>query len=455
MTSVWTPEAVLALAPDAGSAKAAQGLAAPRQWESLGRQDFALWGEIKGSGAKPYQSRIDLREPAFKCSCPSRKFPCKHGLALLLVFAREAKVFKEGEPPGWVAEWLAGREQHAEKRAEKAAGTEVVDEEAREKRVAQRESRIGAGLGELGVWLGDVVRTGLGAAQAHPAGYWEGMAARLVDAQAPGLARLVRQLEGIVHSGPGWESRLLHGLCRLELIRRAYLRQSELPAGLAQDVRAAVGWTQSQEEMLAQPGVRDHWRVLGGALETEERLRVRRTWLWGKESKRPALLLDFAAGTQALDAALPTGCMLEAELAFYPGALGLRALAKSKGPAAACVDPLPGSATIEQALSDYARALARVPWLERWPMTLSAVKVSPRKQPGGDLGWSLIDTANATLALPPRFTQGWHLLAASGGGTLEVFGEWDGEHLLPLTVAAGGALYGVASGLVPHQRQAA
>ena len=133
----------------------------------------------------------------------------------------------------------------------------------------------------------------------------------------------------------------------------------------------------------------------------------------------------------------------------------MRALAKSQGPVAACADPLPGSATIEQALSDYAQALGRVPWLERWPMTLSAVKVQLQKQHGGEPGWSFVDTENSRMTLPPRFTQGWHLLAASGGRTLEVFGEWDGEHLLPLTVAAGGVLYGVASGLVPHQRQAA
>jgi uncharacterized Zn finger protein len=25
---------------------------------------------------------VDLSGPAFRCTCPSRKFPCKHGLAL-------------------------------------------------------------------------------------------------------------------------------------------------------------------------------------------------------------------------------------------------------------------------------------------------------------------------------------------------------------------------------------
>ena len=35
-TAAWTPESVLALAPDPSSAKSGQGLAAARQWQGLG-----------------------------------------------------------------------------------------------------------------------------------------------------------------------------------------------------------------------------------------------------------------------------------------------------------------------------------------------------------------------------------------------------------------------------------
>lgn len=453
MTDVWTPEAVLALAPDQASARAAQGLAAAKQWSSLGKQGFALWGEIKGSGAKPYQSRIDLREPAFKCSCPSRKFPCKHGLALLLVHAREGKVFAEREPPGWVADWLGGREERAERKVEKADAA-PADPNAKEKRAAERESRIADGLEQLGLWLRDLVRQGFASTQGQAASYWEAMAARLVDAQAPGLARLVRQLESLVHSGPGWESRLLHGVSQLELLRRAYARQAELSAGLAEELRSTVGWTQPQEEVLAQAGIDDRWRVLGSALVTEDRLRVRRTWLWGRGRRRPALLLDFAVGAQPMAAALPVGSEIEALLCFYPGALGLRALVKSQGTVQACTDPLDG-APVEQALADYAGALARVPWLERWPMTLGSVTVRVHRLEDGEHGWSLVDATGARVALPPRFTHGWHLLAASGGQALDVFGEWDGEVLLPLSIAARGAFYGIGAGMVPLRYGAA
>lgn len=80
----WTADRVLALAPDSASVASGRELSSPAKWASAARSDFAVWGEAKGSGAKPYQTIIDLREPAFKCSCPSRKFPCKHALGLML-----------------------------------------------------------------------------------------------------------------------------------------------------------------------------------------------------------------------------------------------------------------------------------------------------------------------------------------------------------------------------------
>nr|WP_279163542.1 SWIM zinc finger family protein [Rhodococcus erythropolis] len=38
---------------------------------------------------------VDLRGPAYKCSCPSRKFPCKHALGLLVEWS-EGRVPSRG-----------------------------------------------------------------------------------------------------------------------------------------------------------------------------------------------------------------------------------------------------------------------------------------------------------------------------------------------------------------------
>src|SRR6266576_2751110 len=101
------------LAPDASAASAARSCTNAAKWVTLGRSEIALWGEFQGSGSKPYQTQVDLRGPTFKCSCPSRKFPCKHGLGMMLVLAERGESIASKEPPAWVAEWLAGREARA------------------------------------------------------------------------------------------------------------------------------------------------------------------------------------------------------------------------------------------------------------------------------------------------------------------------------------------------------
>src|SRR5687767_4858191 len=192
MAQAWTAERVMGLAPDPASAKAGQGLAGPRKWVSLGADDAAVWGLCQGSGKKPYQTQVDLAEPAFKCSCPSRKFPCKHALGLLFVLA-ETEAVPEGAPPAWVQEWLATREQRAERAATRAAAPDKPpDPEAQAKRAQRREERVAAGVEELRRWLADLVRRGLAEAQRESWDFWEQPAARMVDAQAPGLASRLR-----------------------------------------------------------------------------------------------------------------------------------------------------------------------------------------------------------------------------------------------------------------------
>lgn len=204
----WTPEQILALAPDAASARAGQGLANARKWSSLGSDDRSAWGLCQGSGKDPYQAQIDLTEPAFRCSCPSRKFPCKHTLGLFLLLAGQPDLFKEKRPPVWVGEWIASRAKRAQQRVEKQAQAETeekaVDPQAQAKRAANREAKVKAGLQELELWLRDLARGGLAAAQSQPPQFWERTAARLVDAQAPGIARLVREMAGMPASGEGW-----------------------------------------------------------------------------------------------------------------------------------------------------------------------------------------------------------------------------------------------------------
>ena len=437
-TVAWTTDSILGLAPDPASAKAGQALASPRKWATLGSTDAAVWGECQGSGKNPYQTQIDLNEPAFRCSCPSRKFPCKHALGLFLLLANQAASFTEHSPPGWVTEWFSSRANRAERKAAKAESQgaqaeKPVDEAAQRRRAASRQSKVTAGFAELEVWLRDLVRHGLAALQSNPPSFWEQQAARLIDAQAPGAARMVRDIAGAAAHTRDWQSRLLERLAKLYLLVEGYKRIDTLPGETQADMRAAIGWTVSQNELLDGKGVHDTWLVAGQRTEEEDRLRVRRTWLLGETSGRSALVLQFAHGNQPMDATYMVGSAIEAELVYYPSAHPLRAMVKVHGPVNPKAASLIGHLEFDAAIAAFAGALARNPWLEQYPVALGSV--IPLRRDGR---WVLRDAAGSLAPVANRFKKAWELSAVSGGHPLSVFGEWDGERLLPLAALAEG-----------------
>lgn len=436
----WTIQRVEQLAPDAAAVKAASGVAKPAKWRNVGTNSRVLWGECQGSGAQPYQVRVDLEDVAYKCSCPSRKLPCKHTLGLLLLLASGAEV-PQSTPPGFVEEWIANRARRAEaKAARQTAPDRPPDREAQAKRAQQREARIEAGLEQLEAWLEDIMLQGLAAARAQPQAFWNQMSARLVDAQAPGLARRVGELAQLAVAGTEWQTALLSGLARLQLIVDAYRRQEVLPAELVAEVRNAVGWTQSQESLLEREGVRDRWMVVGRRQTESDKVRTQHTWLMGQQSGQVALILEFAVGNQPLPVNFSVGQTLDAELVFYDGTPRLRALIKTRFASADPSTRLPFPRDTMALQTEYAKGLAANPWLERWPTTLGPV--TPSMQ---GTQCVLVDASGRELPVRQGFPHAWHLVALASGEPIVVFGEWDGRAFDPISAEHRDALYVIAS----------
>ena len=421
----WTSEQVASLAPDASSVAAARGLATPRLWSSTGLDDRAVWGQVRG-----YSVAIDVSGPAVSCTCPSRKVPCKHGLGLLMLWASHPEVVAPAEAPAWVEEWLESRARRA---ARAPAERKPVDPEARAKRMAGRAARIGAGLEELDLWLRDLVRGGLASAQGRPFRYWDEMAARMVDAQAPGVGGQVRRMAGIVRSGDGWPGRLLLQAGRLHLLAESWSRFDTLPPGTQADLRTVTGWSWTSDEVLAGPSVRDRWSVVARSVADEERFRIVRTWLVGAESGRTALLLEFLSPYDPPPSDLAVGTAVDADLAFFPGAWPQRALVARAHAEAEPMTEWHGSAGVEDALAGHARALGANPWLDRLPTVLSDVV------PLAD-GWRVRDGAGSTVRLLVDEPAWWTLVAVSGGRPVGVAGEWQDGALRALSVWADGRL---------------
>ena len=442
---------ILALTGDTQTQRDGSKLATRVKWPRLGMDNGLIWGECQGSGKDPYRVVVDqlaqearaIQETAYKCTCPSRKFPCKHTIGLLLLLVKQPTLFSEKTPPAWAQEWQAQRRQHQAKTAPAkpvTVETTLSEAAAQSKRAQAREEKVAAGLEELQLWLRDLVRRGLSDEQIKSYGFWDRMAARMVDAQASSVARRLRQMASIPAAGkPDWAARLLDEVSRLYLLADSYSRLVQLPPATQADIRTAVGWSYKKEELATQPSVRDHWLALGQYVESEDNLRTRRVWLYGATSGQMALLLDFAHGKTSFEANYVTSHLYDAELVYYPSSYPQRALLtvlhhsaaadSERGMAAAA------HATFQDALAGYAAALAQQPWLEALPMVVRAVRV----QKSTDGYWLLDSQQNvlpATLPQQESFARWWPL-AMTGGHPTYVFGEWDGYrfHLLAMIPA--------------------
>jgi len=130
---------IISLAPNAGAVSNGRKISSSQGFVSRMRSadDTFYMGECKGSGKSNYRVSADFVKegaPVFRCSCPSRQFPCKHAVALL--FEIEAgKDFPIGEIPEDILEKRAkkeARERKAEQAAEEREGKSGIQDSGEE-----------------------------------------------------------------------------------------------------------------------------------------------------------------------------------------------------------------------------------------------------------------------------------------------------------------------------------
>ncbi|RYB93954.1 SWIM zinc finger family protein [Nocardioides oleivorans] len=422
--SRWTASQVTEVAPDAASLSAGRKLAVPGPWRETGCNDVLVWGQCQGSGKTPYQVSVDLTGPAYRCSCPSRKFPCKHALALLMLWS-EGAMDESGSVAAFAEEWASQRAGRAAAPA-RATADRPVDPAAQAKRAEQRLARMDAGVEDFRLWLADLVRNGLAAARTQPYGFWDTAAARLVDAQVPGLGERVREAGSQVHARADWAAYLLAEVGRWWTVTCAWQARGGLDEDEMADVRVAVGWSQSSE------GVRDGerrpgpWTVLGAHRGDDGKLQQQRTWL-AHDDGEVVTVLDFAAYGQALAVPQLSGARLQVDVSRYPGSHPRRALFTDPPTGAEPVTVLPGRSSLEQVHAAAAAALGRTPWRDRHPAALAGVRLVGE---GDD--WHVSDATGSVPVAPGSPV--WTLLALSGGEQVDVFGELESGVLRPLSV---------------------
>lgn len=356
---------------------------------------------------------VDLASPAYKCSCPSRKFPCKHALGLLLLWSA-GTVPDTDEPADFVQSWLDGRTTRAAR-----SETKTASDPARAAKAAERRrERVSDGLEEFDRWLCDQLHNGLAGVDTSVYKWLDPVASRLVDAQAPGVAARVRELASVFRM-PNWPDQLLRELSMLRLLIHAHRRLDELDPPLAATVRRHIGYPVTTEEVLAIPGVLDEWEVLGRNYTGSDKLVTRRTFLYGRATNRLATLMSFAPNSTGLDVGTPPGTAITATAHFYPGQPKQRVLLADGHPAPQPIGtPTATGRTIATAFDHRAAAIAQDPWLTQFPVIVTVLPaLSNSREP------TLVDEDGHSVRLHAADEWWWSLLAVSGGQPVHVLGD--------------------------------
>jgi len=285
---------VESLAPDQASLTAASKLAKAAKWLSLSCEGDLWWGECQGSGANPYRTVVDSGVVGYKCTCPSRKFPCKHSLALMWISAQSPGDFAQGTTPEWVTDWLGRRRTTASTQSddkpkpaksiteatlsdlpptEDDPAAQAKKEAATRKRQENTRTMVADGLDDLDQWVSDQLSSGLLTFVDKASERCRKISARLLDNKAGALSSRLDEMPSRLLALPVEErpDAAISELGKLVLMAAAWRADPDEP-----QISRDVSTTENRDTILANPDVlrvKGRWEVVG------EQIRNRRDGL--------------------------------------------------------------------------------------------------------------------------------------------------------------------------------
>ncbi len=242
-----TEQQIAAIAPNQSAVANAKKISQKGGFVRLehSQDDSFYMGECTGSGKSNYITTVDFIEPAApvcRCSCPSRQFPCKHGLALLYEILRQ-KEFQICEIPEDIQkkrERKLAREAKTEDSGEGGTASGVT--EPKKKTAAAKTSKAARtkklkkqleGLELTTKLIRDLMKAGLGTMGGTALKTYEQLSKQLGDYYLPGPQRLLNGLiiEIAAFQKDGKEEHYEAAISRLEklwtLIKKSKLYLTE------------------------------------------------------------------------------------------------------------------------------------------------------------------------------------------------------------------------------------
>ena len=241
-------------------------------------------------------------------------------MGLYLLYAQQQALFNADTPPDWVSAWLDSRNARAEKvAAKKDAAADELDaltpeerakkEKSQQKRIDKRLSLVEGGIDIVERWLSDLAREGVATLKSKPLKEWDALAARMVDSQATGLGSRIKKIGALLHQSnqAQWELAIADELAQLALLVQSYRAIDRLPVALQADIRTAIGWSSSLDDVSSGEAISDVWQVIATQTRVEDKLTLRANYIQGLSNHRIGMLLQFGVGSQPLPPPLVVG----------------------------------------------------------------------------------------------------------------------------------------------------
>ncbi|MCP5099553.1 MAG: hypothetical protein GY943_28700 [Chloroflexi bacterium] len=413
------------MAPDSFIMRAGRGLAYSEKWQLLAYNDEFVWGNFPNLKHNDIQTLISRHDMTVACTCSSRKFPCRHGMALLLLMGQRPFLFSRLIPEGWIANRQTRHRQEQQRKRQVAAQTPPLPTRKSEQK---RFQHLQTGIAELELWLQDLVRHGLAALPDRSKTFWTEIASRMVDAEAPEIAHRLRHMSAIPTKQSDWPEQYLKQLGIFFLLVKGFNAWESHTPETQVDLKTAVGWHPPPFTEIGER-IEDDWLVLGRLTRPVSTRNWHTTWVWGINSNRAAAFLQILPTQRPTGVALATNAYLRGTLHFDKSHWPLFAHAATLKQVKRPLSPQIGFTSISTAIATFTDAIAVRPWINQFPMLLQNVKLWQ----SADTVF-LIDAEGHLLPLTTPFLYRWHLEAFSANKPLTLFGIWNGRFFTPISL---------------------
>lgn len=189
-----TEEYVNSAAPNQNAISTGWGLVKKNNFVKLNisEDETVIYGECIGSGASNYLTSVDFlnkESPNYRCTCPSRQFPCKHAIGLMFAYI-SGKKFETSEFPPEIVE----KREKAERREErKKTDTEIKPVKVNRNALLKKFKVQLDGLELLEKVTYSIVQSGLGTINSKSLTLLEDQARQLGNYYIPGAQSALRE----------------------------------------------------------------------------------------------------------------------------------------------------------------------------------------------------------------------------------------------------------------------